>query len=235
MLCFYRCSDYLSNFSGGDQGSAGGGFNIDVTPGGISADFGLSIPTINSGVLSLQNIAFNGGVMVPFTGDPMRARFAFCAKENPFLLTIYCFGGGGYAVVGVGLDGVEQLEFAFEFGASISLDIGVASGGVEVMAGIYVNVEKDNGCQLTGYLRMAGELNVLAIVRLSLEFNMALTHNTSTNTTEGICQLTVEIEILVFSASVSMTVRREFSEPTLLPFRDMMSETDWSDYCSAFA
>ncbi len=230
-----QLSKYLSSVSGGDQNSAGGGFNIEVTPGGISAEFGISIPTINSGVLSIQNIAFSGGITVPFSGDPMRARFAFCGQDNPFLLTIYCFGGGGYAVVGIGLDGVEQLEFAFEFGASIALDIGVASGGVEVMAGIYVNVEKDNGCQLTGYLRMGGELNVLAIIRISIEFNMALTHNTKTNQTWGECQLTIEIEILIFSASVSMYVRRDFSEPTLLPFRDMMSPQDWTGYCDSFA
>ncbi len=223
-------AEYLSSSS--DNG--GGGVSIDVSPSGVTAGFDIAIPTITTGVMTLQNIAFSAGITVPFSGDPMRARFAFCEKDNPFLLTIYCFGGGGYVGLSVGLDGVEQLEFAFEFGASIALDIGVASGGVEVMAGIYIKMEK-NECQLTGYLRMGGELNVLAIVRISVEFNMALTHDTASNKTWGECLLTVEIEILFFSASVSMHVRREFSQPTHLPFRDMMSNPEWTRYCEAFA
>jgi hypothetical protein len=215
-------------------GDAGSGPSIDVSPSGITAGFGLSIPTITSGVMTLQNIAFNAAITIPFSGDPMRVRFAFCEKENPFLLTIYGFGGGGYVALALGLDGVESLELAFEFGASVALDIGVASGGVEVMAGIYINIEKDNGCQLAGYLRIAGELNVLAIIRVSVEFNMALAYEEKTNKTWGECRLIVEIEILVFSVSVSMHVRREFSQPTLLPFRDMMSRQDWTDYCEAY-
>ncbi|WP_143005545.1 hypothetical protein [Desulforhopalus singaporensis] len=210
------------------------GVNIDVTPSGVTAGFNLAIPVINSGVMALQNISLSAGITIPFSGDPMRLRFAFCERNNPFLLTIYCFGGGGYVGLALGLDGVEQLEMAFEFGASCALDIGVASGGVEVMAGIYILAD-DDGCELTGYLRMSGELSVLGIVRLSIEFYMTLSHDTKTNKTWGECNLTVEIEIVFFSVSVSLHVRREFSEPTYLPFSEMMSQDSWTSYCEAFA
>jgi hypothetical protein len=226
-------SKYLSSASGGGDG-ASAGVAIDITPAGVTAGFGIAIPTITSGVLTLQNISFSAGITVPFSGDPMRARFAFCEKDNPFLLTVYCFGGGGYVSLAVGLDGVEQLELAFEFGASVALDIGVASGGVEVMAGIYISIESDRTL-LSGYLRMAGCLQVLGIIRLSLEFDMSLNYDSGSDKTWGECNLTVEIEILFFSASVSMHVRREFSEPTFLPFRDMMTDDDWTRYCDAFA
>lgn len=216
------------------SGSDSGGLNINVTPEAVSAGFGVAIPAVTSGVLTCQNIAFSGGISLPFSGDPMRARFAFCERDNPFQLTVYAFGGGGYASLAVGLDGVEQLEFAFEFGASVALDIGVASGGVEVMAGIYIGMT-DEKCELSGYLRMGGELNVLAIVRVSIEFYMALTYDTDSNKTWGECRLIVDIEILFFSASVTLQVRREFSEPTYLPFRDMMSQQDWVEYCEAYA
>lgn len=210
------------------------GMNIDVTPAGVTAGLNLAIPAITSGVMTLQNISLSAGITLPFSGDPMRVRFAFCERNNPFLLTIYGFGGGGYVGLSLGLDSVEQLEMAFEFGASCALDIGVASGGVEVMAGIYILAD-DEGCQLSGYLRMSGELSVLAIVRLSIEFYMTLSHDTKTNKTWGECNLTVEIEVVFFSASVSLHVRREFSEPTYLPFREMMTQDSWTSYCQAFA
>ena len=62
-------------------------------------------------------------------------------------------GGGGFFGVTIDPNGVQILEAAFEFGASISVDFGVASGGVEVMAGIYFRMEQDDA-SLTGYFRL---------------------------------------------------------------------------------
>ena len=57
------------------------------------------------------------------------------------------------------------LEAAFEFGAAIALDFGVASGSVSIMAGIYFKLETiDDGhidATLTGYFRLRGEVDVL--------------------------------------------------------------------------
>ena len=54
-----------------------------------------------------------------------------------------------------------MLEAAFEFGATASIDIGVASGGVHIMAGIYFSLRAqgagtDLAPTLVGYLRMGG-------------------------------------------------------------------------------
>lgn len=211
-----------------------GGSFVDVTEQGVQFGYDLALPAITAGVLNLQNIAFGIGLNIPFTGDPVRLRLAFCERENPFLLTVYCFGGGGFVGLALGLDGVERLEVSLEFGAATSLDIGVASGSVAVTAGVYMMIENE-ACALTGYLRAVGALEVMAIVTLSLEFYMGLTYETAGNLVWGEARLSVEIEIAFVAIPLEMSVRREFTDPELARFRDMMSEPEWIEYCDAFA
>ncbi len=210
------------------------GMSIDIGPQGVEAGYSVGLPAITAGVMNLQNISLSAGLSIPFTGDPVRLKFGFCERENPFLLTVYCFGGGGFVGLAVGLDGVELLEIALEFGANASLDIGVASGGVYIMAGIYIAVEGDE-CALTGYLRMGGALEILGIITLSLEFYMSLTYESKGNKVWGEATLTVEIEIAFVSVPVEMSVRREFTDPELPKFSDMMTDGEWTEYCEAFA
>jgi hypothetical protein len=218
----------------GDIG--GSGLGIDVTPSGVSAGITQGIPTVGVGVLTIQNIAFTAGINLPFTGDPVRFRFAFCKREHPFILTIYGLGGGGFFGLDLGADGVELLEASLEFGASIALDIGVASGEVHIMAGIYYKWESDI-VLLTGYVRLGGELEILGIISLSLEFYLSLTYADEGGAKKvwGEATLTVEVKVLFFSKSVSMTARREFADPDPIKFANLMSLTEWEEYCGAFA
>ena len=87
---------------------------------GVNAGYTLGIPSIAVGMFSLQNISLSAELNLPFTGKPVRARFALCDRENPFLLTVSMFGGGGFFRIGTGLDGIESFEAALEFGALAS-------------------------------------------------------------------------------------------------------------------
>jgi len=228
----------------------GSGFSdppfLDVKPDHIAAGFTLDIPSFGVGIFSLQNISLGAAVTIPFIGvEPARLRFNFCTRDNPFLLTISLFGGGGFFGIGVGLDGLDMMEAAFEFGGNFSLDIGVASGGVYVMAGIYFKVQKgppppapaSDSTLLTGFVRMGGGLEVLGLVSVSIEFYMGLTYEKvgSHSKVYGDATLTVEVSVLFFSASVSLSVHREFagSDPTI---QDQISTADvWDEYIAAFA
>jgi len=212
-----------------------GGSNIDVTPEGVKFGYTLGLPAITAGVMNLQNISLSAGLHIPFSGDPVRVRFAFCERDNPFLLTVYCFGGGGFFGLAIGVDGVEVFEVSLEFGAAIALDLGVASGGVSVMAGIYMKIESD-ACSLTGYVRLNGALEIMAIITLSIEFYLGLTwEDGDPDKVWGEARVRVEIEILFVSVGVEMTVRREFADPDLPKFIDMMGKPQWDEYCDAFA
>ena len=71
---------------------------------------------------------------------------------------------------------MQKLEAAFEFGAAIAIDFGVASGGVHVMAGIYFKMEPGKA-SLTGYFRLGGYVDVLGLISASIELYMDLTYD----------------------------------------------------------
>lgn len=241
--------------------SSGSGLSIDITPTQVSAGFTLPIPTVAFGVVTIQNISLGATLIIPFTGNPARVRFHFCEREQPFLLTIYAFGGGGFFAIEVGLDGVERLEAALEFGASMALNLGVATGQVHVMGGIYYEMEKigqpDESASLTSYIRIGGSLEVLGIITVSIEFYLGMEYQITANELWGQAKLTVKVEVLFFSTSVELSVERRLAGgdsgskasrgrvdgPVKLVsgtasggnFEDLFSQDDWARYAEAFA
>ncbi len=217
--------------------SLGSGLAVDVSPNGIEASLSLPLPRIAVGVFTMQNMSLGVGAVIPFNGDAARFRFNFCTRENPFILTVSMFGGGGFFGLECGTDKSVMLEVALEFGASVAFDIGVASGGVEVMAGIYIKVESPPGeASLTGYLRMGGELDILGIISIVCELYLGFTYVfPPVDKCIGRASFYLEIEIFIFSFSVSAEVERRFggeSDPT---FAQFMAPTDWSEYADAYA
>ncbi len=225
---------------------------INLSLAGIKAGFDLSIPDVAVGVFMMSNITLGAYVNLPFNGDEMTIGFFFCKRENPFILTVSCFGGGGYFMLVTTLKGLKSVEAAFEFGAAISINLGIASGGVSVMGGFYFKFEvvspTEEKIYLTGYLRINGNLSVLGIITVSLEFYLALEAVIVDKTNsagekvkkvekmEGVATLKVKIEVLFFKKTVSVTARRQFAGADADPtFGDMIELPDWQEYCLAFA
>jgi len=193
------------------------------------------------------------GFTVPFVGEPLSVRFNFCSREKPFLLTVYAFGGGGWFCVTVDPHGVQILEAGFEFGAAISINFGVASGGVHVMAGIYYRMENDEA-SLTGYFRMGGNLRVLGLINASIELYLAMAYEFSSGKCVGKASLTIGVSVAFFSTSVTISCERKLAgsngDPTLrqmlgynpdVPLDTELGEINdkteyaWRDYIEAFA
>ena len=218
--------------------------NLSVTPSGIKAGFSLGLPAIQVGVFALSNVSLGAGFDLPFDARPISVRFNFCERQSPFNLTVSLLGGGGFVAIGIDASGVREIEAALEFGAALQIDLGVASGGVEIKAGVYFHwLEAANGksatVELTGYVRLHGELTVLCIISASLTFNLELGYLKEAGhaTMFGEASLEVEIEILFFSASVSVKCRREFGGGQADPkFIDLVpTQSVWNQYCDAFA
>ena len=236
---------------------------LDIQPQGIDAGFNIALPSIAVGVLNISNLSLGAGVTVPFIGQPVSVRFNFCTREQPLCLTVWMFGGGGFFGIAIDPRGVQMLEAAFEFGAAISVDFGVASGGVEVMAGIYFRIEwvpDTNGnttesATITGYFRLGGHVDVLGLITASLELYLELSYESSSGKCTGKAELTIEVEVFVFSGSVTVRAERKFAgangDPSLrvmlghLPELSLQDELDqidsdaveypWREYAEAFA
>jgi hypothetical protein len=212
---------------------------ITTTPEGIQAGFSLGIPTTGVGIFSLQNLSLSASLSLPFIGKPAGLRFALSSREHPFLVTVTLFGGGGFFALGVSAAGVEEIEAAIEFGGNVSLNLGVASGGVYVMAGIYFKMSTTQGTELTGYFRCGGYLEVLGLISISLEFYLAFTYRDKgggRNEIWGQASLTVSVKVLCFSTSVKLSVEKRFAGPAGDPTLDqVLSADDWQAYCLAYA
>jgi hypothetical protein len=213
-----------------------GGPSITVTPEMVTASYTLAVPSESVGVFALSNLTISGGLTIPFDGSPVRVRFGLSSQEHPFVLTVWLFGGGGFLSLAVGADGIEEIQVSLEFGAAISVDLGVASGGVSIMAGIYFS-QQSNPSQvvLTGFVRADGNLSVLGIITLSLEFYLGLTYQDPPGEAYGEATMTVSISFLFFSASVPVTMKKSFGGGNDPDFGMAVTSGDWTTYCEAFA
>ncbi len=214
---------------------------VDITPEGAKAGFDLALPNVSVGVFSLENIALGADARVPFLGDAVTVGFSFCHKDSPFRLTVMCIGGGGWVGIRVSPKGMVELDMGLEAGASLSVDLGVASGSVSVMVGVYLRLEGDKG-SLTGYFRIRGEVDVLGLISASITLELSLVYHFETGKLVGRASLVVDVEVLFFSASVEITCERQLAgskgDPVLadiMPLDAGGHSPDWSDYCLAFA
>jgi hypothetical protein len=222
-------------------GAFGDGPSIDLTPApGIHVGYGVTLPPAAVGVFSLENISLSAGLDLPLlTGKPL-LDFSFAERHHPFLLTVSLLGGGGFVHVQLDTEGMKLLEAALEFGANASINLGVASGGVHIFAGIYFSMQTDVGttkATLSGYLRMGGELSILGLISMSLEFMLSFTYSSADDKASGRATLTVEVKVIFFSKSVEVSVEKRFGghggDPT---FADLITTPAiWQEYASKFA
>lgn len=212
--------------------------NLKVDASGISAGFSLGLPNIALGIFSLENLSIAASFQIPFLGPSPTVAFSFCTRENPFKLTVSLLGGGGFLGMAFGMDGLQMLEMALEFGASLSLDLVVASGSVSVMAGIYLRLTAGT-VKLSGYVRIRGQMEVLGLLSVSVEMRLEIGYQ-SPGKAYGIADIVLEVSIAFFSKSVSVTCEKTFCANNADPTFVAVMAPDgayrpWDEYSAAFA
>ncbi|HSL59687.1 MAG TPA: hypothetical protein VK866_17700, partial [Acidimicrobiales bacterium] len=223
-----------------------GGPEISVLPDRIEAVVGVTLPNITLGVFALRNIRFLAGLDLPLTGEPARVRFGLSTRDDPFRLTVFCIGGGGWVGLAFGADGLERLELGFEGGAEIAIDLGVASGSVSIMFSIaLLLVQGDGGeqAELIGMFRLQGSVSA-GPVSASLTLGLQLGYRTRSKSGGGTLKEmygkgTIELDLsvpLVPTPPISITYERSFRSDLADPtFEDQLTTDDWGAYCGAFA
>jgi hypothetical protein len=215
--------------------------DVEVTAEGITAGFTMGLPNLAVGVFSLENLSLGAGFSVPFIGPPLSSWFNFCERENPARLTVSMFGGGFFFGITVNADGLMILEGAIEFGAAISVDFGVASGGVSAMAGLYFKIEGSDAT-LAGYFRLRGEVEALGLISVSIELYLEMRYESASGKCVGTATLSIEVDVTLFSVTVEITCTKKFAgagaDPTFAQLMDVAPDAtsaDWEAYCLAFA
>ncbi|MGA8938580.1 MAG: hypothetical protein WB439_05380, partial [Acidobacteriaceae bacterium] len=215
----------------------GKGPSITLTSTMIKVSYTLGLPPISIGMFSLENIAITTGLDLPYLDGKPAFEFAFAARNKPFLIVVECLGGGGFIHIVLNADGIQMVEGALEFGGHFAFSVGVASGGVHIMAGIYFKLSGTNS-DLSGFVDIGGEVSVLGIISISIDLNLSLSFisSASGSKVQGRATLTISVHIIFFSLSVSISVERSFGSSSGDPrVHQLISANDWSEYAEAFA
>ncbi len=219
-----------------------GDASVSPQPDGIVVRYGLGLPAIGLGVLTLQNIAFNSSVSLPFVEKPVGVRFSLSERSNPFVVSVAPFGGTGFFALEMRTSGPNAVlvEAAIEFGGIIAFNLlGIVKGGVYVLAGVYLAIRSDAPPEISAHLRIGGFVDVLGLISVSIELYLALEFRD--NKLSGTAQLTIGVKVLFFSKTFSFRVHKEIAHLGGPPsdrradFRILMDQSQWETYCRAFA
>jgi hypothetical protein len=181
---------------------------LEFPAGMIRTGFRFQVPETIVGAFNLMQLALSIAVSLPYNGDPARCDFAISSMDSPFLLSTGIYGGGGFLHLLLGLDGVELLEGALEFGVVADISIGPVSGGGYVMAGIYFNIEA-NEATVCGFVHAHGHVNLFDIAQLDVDVYVSICF--SCGSVVGTATITVHVEILFFSADFQLTASYTFA------------------------
>jgi hypothetical protein len=190
---------------------------LEVTPKQIAAGFRFAIPAIRSGGFSMKNLRLDVAIVLPFSGDPARFRFRLSDRDNPFTLSVGIFGGAGWFAIAIGLDGVDEVDLGLEFGLAGDISIGVATGYGRVMGGIYVRYSKKAGTELTGFIDIAGHVDVVGLISLSMSVYYGIRYLTSgekSGSCFGEATIVVKIEMFLFDIEVRLHTEKQFKGDT---------------------
>jgi hypothetical protein len=213
------------------------GCPVKVDSSGISAGYTLAIPGVAFGVFSLTDISLGAEVRIPFTGDPASVRFNFSERDAPFTVGVSLFAGDGFFAVTATTDKLERVEGSLEFGGNFEIGVLVATGRVFAMGGVSF-LRGGDVVRLEGYLHCGGNLEILDVVGVSVEFQMGLAYTDEHGSARvhGSATLTVGVDLLAFSESVSFTVERSFSvsDGRAHPVEEQIDAAVWEQLCDAY-
>jgi len=197
------------------------GLTAQVTGGCVTIGYNAVFPSFTAFAFNIVGLSVYTAVQLHFDGSPLQAIFGFANPNQHFTVTYFFLGGGGFldlefvpgsSTVGMSVSG------AFELGAMAALDLGVASGDVHAFLGIYFGLSP-NDLVLSGYFRAGGNLNVLGLITVSIEFLMSLTYENRGGEAwlSGDCEVDVDVKILfVIDETVSLHLHHDFSGHSLV-------------------
>jgi hypothetical protein len=218
----------------GDFGGANGP-PVAITPAGVTVSIAVPLPSISVGLFSLMNLAFTAKLTVLFSDSPATITVGLSSPQNPFLISYWIFGGGGYLALTAGTDGRIRVDAALEFGGVLAFSITLAKGIVQAMVGILFSMDGDR-VLLGGYCRIYGCVEIMELVTISVEFYLSLTYDGKFAV--GSARVTVMVSLLGLAKSVTLETTRKFSTKShgqSLAGAESFTLDQWRDYCDAYA
>ena len=181
---------------------------LEITPQGIRAGYRFGIDAIPVGPFLLMQLSFDVAVALPFDGEPVRVQFSISDETYPFLLVEGIYAGGGYLMLELGLDGVQAVEGALEFGVAGDISIGPVAGSGYVLAGIYFRIAA-NDARVCGFVHGHGHMDIFGLIQLTIDIYVGVCYHQGSVT--GVTRFTVNVSILFFSETFHMETQYSFA------------------------
>jgi hypothetical protein len=180
---------------------------IELAADSIRAGFRFAIESMTLGAFNLMQLAIEVAVALPFDGTPVRCELGLSDQQQPFLLSCGIYGGGGFLQLQLGLDGVQLLQGAFEFGVCADISIGPLVGYGFVVAGIYFRITA-NSSEVCGFVHAHGHMDIFGIITLDVDLYVAVCYDSGS--VQGIATFSVSVSIAFFTETFSMQAQYSF-------------------------
>ena len=181
---------------------------LEFAGGGVRAGFRFHIPNLSMGAFTMMQLALEVAVQLSFDGSPVRCQISVSDQTHPFLLSAGIYGGGGFLQLSLGLDGVELLQGALEFGVVAAISIGPLNGSGYVVAGIYFRIGGNNA-KVCGFVHAHGHMDIFGLISMDVDVYVGLCY--SNGAVQGTATFTVSVSILFFHAEFSLQASYQFS------------------------
>lgn len=215
----------------GKAGSKSGGQNgsgltiraleVDGAIAGVEAVLALGLPSVQFGAFGMSGLALGASFGISAIPEfAIRSTFNIARRENPFALTIFILGGGGWLDVrSEYLPFKDQVATALSIGifaqASLGIAFGPIKGSVYIRFGINVEFRAGTGGPKSGlaiaiFLELGGSVKVLWI-SVSINLRLELTYNDGTLVGRG--TLSIKIKICwCFSIRIQTSIQYSFAK-----------------------
>jgi hypothetical protein len=131
-----------------------------VDPLGMRVRYGIGLGTIAFGALSFINVNVNAGAILPFEDQPARFTVALSSRDNPFLISAFPFGGGGYFQVEAEANRLVAFESSMDYGGVAAFGFGPLTGIGRLTSGIFVRKSIYKSAEIEGQFFAGGSAHI---------------------------------------------------------------------------
>ncbi|MBL8189604.1 MAG: hypothetical protein JNK38_16455, partial [Acidobacteria bacterium] len=222
-------TDLLKKFlpSGGDDLPPIRLIIIDGKPAGVETVIDLPLPPVQLGAFGLSGLVMGAGfrlLLRPVSGGidfALGVALSFGKKEDPFTLTIFILGGGGWFDTRLTYYPLTNrllgdITIGITASATLAISLGPIRGAVSITFGVYADFHIDSASgtsfAITLMLLLKGEVEVLSIISVSISLLLEAQYS-SDGSLVGRGTLKIRVKICwCFTFKFSKTVTYTFKK-----------------------
>jgi hypothetical protein len=179
--------------------SSDSGFSLLPSATGIETRFSMPIPDTVAGTSGISGLSFNflfGLNWLP--KFELYAGFGLSTPDDPFNLSVFILGGGGYLVATARYQPGSRLTCNVDMGMDASASLGIAfgpiNGNVHVNLGMRFIFNSGQGDLSLGiFLIIAGEVSILSIVSANITLRLEASYANGHFTCRGTFSISIKI------------------------------------------